>query len=54
MKNLDTVDTMLENLLKENKDKIKAITPKNPTIKTNDEWRAENHWDALYKELAAK
>lgn len=53
MKN-NNLDVMLADLLKVNEKKIQAITPKNPSIKKNDEWRKDTHWDSLYKELAIK
>jgi hypothetical protein len=36
--------------LKLNKNKINTITPKNPTIKKDDEWARETCWDTEYKE----
>lgn len=50
MKN-DNLDVMLANLLKVNEKKIQTITPKNPSLKKNDEWRKDTHWDSLYKEV---
>lgn len=51
MKNVDNLDVMMPNLVKNNIEKIKATTPVNPSIKKNDEWRKEDSWDELYKEL---
>lgn len=48
------VDYALAELLKQNKDKIKSMTPKNPSIRKDDEWRNEDEWDELYKELTDK
>ena len=48
------IDVALGELIKNNKDKIKSITPKNPALKKDDEWRNENEWDELYKELTDK
>ena len=31
-----------------------GATPKNPSIKKDDEWRRETNWDNLHKELANK
>lgn len=44
----------LSDFIKLNKLKIKAITPHNPSIKKDDEWRNENYWDELYKEQSKK
>lgn len=33
--------------LKINKAKIDAVTPKNPTISKDDEWRNEDFWDDM-------
>lgn len=41
-------------LLKVNKSKIDAITPKNPTIAKDDEWNQETFWDTEYKETTDK
>lgn len=38
-------------LLKVNKLKIDAITPKNPTITKDDEWNQETFWDTEYKNI---
>lgn len=54
MKNINDLDAMLLNLVKNNAEKIKSKTPSNPAIKKDDEWHKENHWDELYKELTAK
>ena len=54
MANANNIDAMLASLLKNNMTKIKSTTPVKPTIKKNDEWRDETHWDKLYKELATK
>ena len=48
------VDYALAELLKQNKDKIKSMTPKNTSIRKDDEWRNEDEWDELYKELTDK
>lgn len=53
MKN-NNLDIMLANLLKTNAKKIQTMTPTNPPIKKDDEWRNAKHWDKLYKELAVK
>lgn len=34
--------------LKLNKAKINAITPKNPTITKDDEWRNEPEWEEIF------
>ncbi len=50
MKTLEkTVD--FQEFLKQNRDKIIAITPKNPTIAKDDEWWDETEWDDLYNKL---
>ena len=54
MANINNLDTMLLNLIQDNIDKIKLTTPKNPSIKKDDEWRKETSWDNLHKELATK
>lgn len=40
--------------IKTNRKKINTITPKNPPISKNDEWRNEDFWDDLYKEKQDK
>lgn len=42
------LDFGLAELVKNNKEKIKSITPKNPTINKDDEWRDDDIWDKLY------
>ena len=54
MTNVNNIDVMLASLIQDNIAKIKSTTPVNPPIKKDDEWRNENHWDNLHKELAAK
>ncbi len=51
---VNNLDYALAELIRNNKDKIKSITPVNPTIKKDDEWRNEDEWDELYKELTDK
>lgn len=36
--------------IKQNSKKIHAITPVNPTISKDDEWRDEDFWDTLHEE----
>jgi hypothetical protein len=43
-------NNFFNDFLKLNKNKIIAITPKNPTIKKDDEWTRETCWDTDYKE----
>ena len=50
----NNVDFMLAELLKQNREKIKSITPLNPTLSKDDEWRNEHEWDELYKETKNK
>lgn len=52
MKDVNNLDVMMKNLVKNNIAKIKSTTPVNPSIKKDDEWREENSWDELYKELS--
>lgn len=40
----------LSEFIKRNSKKIHAITPKNPSIPKDDEWRDEDFWDDLLKE----
>ena len=54
MSKINNLDTTLLKLVQDNAVKIKATTLKNPSIEKDDEWRDENHWDKLYKELSAK
>ena len=54
MANVNNLDVMMLNLVKNNIAKIKSTTPVNPSIKKDDEWRKETSWDKLYKELAIK
>lgn len=54
MSSVNNIDVMLGNLVQDNILKIKSITPVNPPIKKNDEWRDETHWDKLYEELEIK
>jgi len=37
-----------------NKEKIDAITPKNPVISKTDEWNGESFWDTDYREQNSK
>lgn len=50
----NNVDSMLAELLKQNREKIKSITPLNPALAKDDEWRNEHEWDELYKETKNK
>ena len=52
MKDVNNLDVMMKNLVKNNIAKIKSTTPVNPSIKKDDEWREENSWDELYKEMS--
>lgn len=52
MKDVNNLDVMMKNLVKNNIIKIKSITPENPSIKKDDEWREEDSWDELCKELS--
>lgn len=54
MTKANDIDTMLKKLLQKNEKVIKATTPSNPTIESDDEWRQETHWDELYERLATK
>ena len=54
MSKINNLDTALLKLVQDNITKIKVATLKNPSIKKDDEWRDENHWDKLYKELSTK
>lgn len=51
MKDVNNLDAMMKNLVKNNIAKIKATTSVNASIKKDDEWREEDFWDELYKEL---
>lgn len=51
---VNNLDYALAELIRKNKEKIKSITPVNPAIDKDDEWRDENEWDELYKELKDK
>ena len=42
---VNNLDYSLAELIKNNKEKIKSITPKNPAIGKNDEWRNEEEQD---------
>lgn len=52
MKDVNNLDVMMKDLVKNNIIKIKSTTPENPSIKKDDEWREEIFWDELYKELS--
>lgn len=52
MKDVNNLDVMMKDLVKNNIIKIKSTTPVNPSIKKDDEWREEDFWDELYKELS--
>lgn len=52
MKDVNNLDVMMKNLVKNNIIKIKLTTPENPSIKKDDEWREEDLWDELYKGLS--
>lgn len=43
-------NNLFTEFLRLNKNKINAITPKNPTIPKDDEWTKETCWDDEYKE----
>ena len=40
--------------LSDNKDKIRATTPRVESISVDDEWASETEWDELFYELTAK
>lgn len=40
----------LADFIKKNRTKINSITPKNPCIKKDDEWRKEDFWDDICEE----
>jgi hypothetical protein len=44
----------LSEFIKANRTKIDAITPVNPAIKQDDEWRNEDCWDELYRKKTEK
>ena len=44
----------LSKFILSNKSKIEMITPKNPSIKKDDEWEKEDFWDKLYEEKNEK
>ena len=48
------IDYALAQLIRNNEEKIKSITPKKPVIEKSDEWRNEDEWDELHKELTNK
>lgn len=39
------LDYAIAELIKKNQEKIKSITPVNPTISKDDEWRNEKEWE---------
>jgi len=41
----------IEDFILNNYEKIKTITPINPSISEDDEWFEEDIWDTFYKEL---
>lgn len=43
-------NTSLTKFIEENSKKIKEITPINPSISAQDEWRQEDFWDKFSKE----
>ena len=45
------METNFKEFIDKNKDKIISITPKNPTISKDDEWREETEWDNLYNKI---
>jgi len=51
MKYVNNLDVLMKNLVKNNIIKIKSTTSENPSIKKDDEWREEDFWDELCKEL---
>ena len=51
MEDVNNLDVMMKDLVKNNIIKIKSTTPENPSIKKDDEWRKEDFWDDLCKEL---
>lgn len=42
-------NTLFNQFLQANKEKIDAVIPKNPSISKTDEWREENFWDESTK-----
>lgn len=55
MKKTITVnDFSLTEFIKANSARIHSITPRNPTIKKNDEWRDEDFWDDLCRKKTKK
>lgn len=38
-------NTSLSEFIRQNKAKIDKVTPVNPTISKEDEWRSESFWD---------
>lgn len=52
MEDVNNLDVMMKNLEKNNIIKIKSTTPENSSIKKDDEWREEDFWDELCKELS--
>ena len=52
--NENNLDMLLQEFLNANKDKIKSVTPTNPSLKSDDEWRDESEWDKLYEDLTKK
>ena len=52
MEDVNNLDVMMKDLVKNNIIKIKLTTPENPSINKDDEWREEDFWDELCKELS--
>ena len=46
--------TSFADFIKANYEKIKAITPLNPTLSKDDEWRTNDSWDKIFKESDGK
>ena len=49
MENVNGIDIVLSELIRDNNTKIKLTTPVNPPIKKDDDWRDEDCWDELYE-----
>lgn len=47
--NISNIDIKFSAFLKENEEKIKKVTPVNPTIKADDEWR-DKSYDVFYEQ----
>ena len=48
----NNIDSVLLKLIQDNRAKIKSMSPVDPVITKDDEWRDETVWDGLSEKLS--